>query len=133
MSTNAEFKRSETRSIAIEAPPQQVYRFIADATNIPRWAPAFATAISPRGEHWVASTPGGDAEVVVISHQDAGTVDIVSADDQTRGAFARVIPNGPLSEVLFTLFFEPETPEEAIVAQMSVVEDELTSIRQLVQ
>lgn len=132
MPINVVFNRSETRSIAIDAPPHQVHRFIADPVNIPRWAPAFATAISPSGEHWIATTSRGDAKIVVASNRDAGTVDILSAADRTRGAFARVIPNGPASEVLFTLFFEPDTPAEAIAAQMTVVEDELTRIRQLV-
>ena len=132
MSTNTEFKRSETRSITVDAPPQQVHRFIADPVNIPRWAPSFASAISPSGTRWIATTSQGDAEIVVASNRDAGTVDILSAADQTRGAFSRVIPNGSLSEVLFTLFFEPTTPEEAIAGQMAVVVDELTRIRQMV-
>ncbi len=68
----------------------------------------------------------------MASHPAARTVDILSADDQTRGAFARVIPNGQMSEVLFTLFFAPGTPEEAIDAQMAIVDDELARIRELV-
>jgi hypothetical protein len=133
MSISVEFKRSETRSIAIDASPRRVHRFMADAANIPKWAPAFATAIRPSGDHWVATSSRGDAEIVVASNPDTGTVDILSAGDTTRGAFARVIPNGPVSEVLFTLFFEPGTPEQAIATQMSVVDDELAKISQLVQ
>jgi uncharacterized protein YndB with AHSA1/START domain len=133
MSIDVEFKRSETRSIAIDAPPHEVHRYIADPANIPRWAPAFATAIRPRGEHWVTTSSRGDAEIVVASNRDVGTVDILSAADRTRGAFVRVIPNGTLSEVLFTLFFEPGTPEESIVAQMTVVDDELARIGQQVR
>ncbi len=127
------FNHAETRSIAIDAPPDRVHRFMADGANIPQWAPAFATAIRPHGDHWVATTPGGDAEIVVASHPDAGTVDILSADDLTRGAFARVIPNGAVSEVLFTLLFASDTPAEAIAAQMAVVEDELARVDQLVR
>jgi hypothetical protein len=133
MTTDLAFRRSETRSIAIDAPPHRVHRFIADAVNIPRWAPAFATAIHASGKHWIATSSRGDAEIVVASNPDAGTVDILSADDSTRGAFARVIPNGSVSEVLFTLFFEPGTPEEAVATQMNVVDDELARISQLVQ
>jgi uncharacterized protein YndB with AHSA1/START domain len=133
MPTNVEFKRSETRSIAIDAPPERVHRFIADPANIPRWAPAFATAVRPSGGHWVATSSRGDAEIVVAGNAHAGTLDILSAGDATRGAFTRVIPNGPASEVLFTLFFERGTPEETIAAQMTVVEDELARINQLVQ
>jgi uncharacterized protein YndB with AHSA1/START domain len=131
MRTNSKFNRSETRSIAIDAPPERVHRFIADATNIPRWAPAFATAIHPGDTHWVATTERGEAEIIVASNPDSGTLDILSAADRTRGAFARVISNGPGSEVLFTLFFEPGTPEQTVTAQMTVVDDELANIKQL--
>jgi hypothetical protein len=133
MPINTAFKRCETRSIAIDAPPRRVHRFIADAANIPRWAPAFATAVRPRSDHWIATTPRGDAEIVVASNPEAGTVDILSAGDVTRGAFMRVIPNGPVSEVLFTLLFEAGTPEEAVAAQMIVVEEELATVDQLVR
>jgi hypothetical protein len=132
MHTEIGFKRCQTRSRAIGASPDRVHRFIADATNIPRWAPAFATDIRPRGEYWIATTARGDAEIVVASNPDARTVDILSADDSTRGAFMRVIPNGPVSELLFTLCFEPGTPEDAVAAQMTVVEDELATVDQLV-
>ena len=133
MHTNLEFNRSETRSVAIDAPPERVHQFMADATNIPRWAPAFATAIRPSDKHWIATTDNGEAEIVVASSPDSGTLDILSAADRTRGAFARVISNGPGSEVLFTLFFEPGTPEQAVTAQMTVVDDELANIKQLIQ
>ena len=133
MLTTSELKRSETRSIAIDAPPEEVHRFVADATNIPRWAPAFATAIRPSDKNWVVTTECGEAEIVLASNPQSRTLDILSADDRTRGAFARVISNGPGSEVLFTLFFEPGTPEQAVAAQMSVVDGELASIKQLTQ
>jgi uncharacterized protein YndB with AHSA1/START domain len=133
MPTKSDFKRSETRSIAIDAPPDKVHRFISDATNIPRWAPAFATAIRPSDYHWVATSERGEAEIIVASNPDSGTLDILSAADRTRGAFARVIGNGPGSEVLFTLFFALDTPEQAVAAQMTVVDGELASIKQLTQ
>jgi hypothetical protein len=131
MPTNLTLNRSETRSIAIDAPPDTVHRFIADPINIPRWAPAFATAIRPSDEHWIATTERGEAEIIVASNRESRTLDILSAADRTRGAFARVISNGAGSEVLFTLFFEPGTPEPAVTAQMTVVDEELASIKRL--
>jgi hypothetical protein len=57
----------------------------------------------------------------------------VAADDPRRGAFARVLPNGDSSEFLFTLFFPDGMGEDAVAAQMAVVEDELRSVRGLCQ
>ena len=131
MHTTLQLNRSETRSIAIDAPPERVHRFIADPINIPRWAPAFATAIRPNDAHWIATTERGETEIIVASHPESGTLDILSAADRTRGAFARVISNGAGSEVLFTLFFDPGTPEQAVTAQMTVIDEELASIKRL--
>ncbi len=41
------------------------------------------------------------------------------------------MPNGTGSEYLFTLFFPDGTPEEAVTKQMTVVEEELRTIRAL--
>jgi hypothetical protein len=47
----------------------------------------------------------------------------------TRGLFARVLPNGDGSEVVFTLLFAPDTPEDAVAAQMLTLETELAAVR----
>jgi hypothetical protein len=132
MHTDITMSLCETRSAAIPAPPERVHAYMADPNHVPDWAPGFASAIRPEGEHWIATTAGGEAEIVVVADRAAGTVDILSAADRSRGAFARVIPNGSGCEVLFTLLFAPDTPAEAIEGQMRVVDDELDAIRQRV-
>ena len=48
-----------------------------------------------------------------------------------HGAFSRVVPNGDGSEYLFTLFFPDGTEEAAITRQMTIVEEELRTVRAL--
>jgi hypothetical protein len=123
--------RSETRSISIGAPPAAVLDVVGDARTLPSWAPGFARAIEADGELWVIDTGAGEARIDVRVAREQGTVDILSATDPRRGAFTRVVPNGDGSEYLFTLFFAPATAEEAVAAQMEVVEAELRAVRGL--
>jgi uncharacterized protein YndB with AHSA1/START domain len=120
--------RSETRSITIPAPPPRVIDVVADATALPAWAPALARTVERDGEHWRID---GEATIDLRVAREHGTVDIVAADDPSRGAFTRVVPNGGGSEFLFTLFFPEGTPEEAVETQMATVEEELRAVRAL--
>jgi uncharacterized protein YndB with AHSA1/START domain len=121
--------RTESRSITIAAPPTAVFRYVADARNLPEWAPVFATAVRPDGDRWIVTNDGGEFPVVVRASAEHGTVDVVSAADDTRGAFTRVLPNEGGTEYQFTLFFPDGTDEAAVEQQMTTVEQELEAVR----
>jgi len=120
--------RSETRSISIQASPATVLDLVGDANALPRWAPNFATSVRPENGHWLV-----DDELLIDLRVDRelGTVDILRPKLPPTGAYSRVVPNGEGSEYLFTLFFPDGTAEEAITKQMTVVEEELRTIRAL--
>ena len=120
--------RSETRQISIPAPPEKVLDIVGDARALPRWAPNFAETVTPDGDHWIVN---GELHIDLRVDRDLGTVDILRIEQPTTGAFSRVVPNGDGSEYLFTLFFPDGTPEEAVTKQMTVVEEELRTIRAL--
>jgi hypothetical protein len=126
--------RAETRTISVAAPPAAVLAVVADGARLPDWAPAFATvAEHERDDRWLIGT--GDARFPIrirIDH-DSGTVDLLSPDDPTLGAFLRVLPNRAGSELLFTLFFAEAVEQEAIAAQMATVEQELATVRGLAE
>jgi uncharacterized protein YndB with AHSA1/START domain len=122
---------TKTRSIAIAASPQTVFDLVGDPSSLPKWAPGFARAIRPDGDHWIVENDQGEARVIVRTSREHGTVDILSADDPTQGAYSRVLPNGSGSEFLFTLQFPQDAPTEAISQQMATVDAELEAIRQL--
>ncbi len=121
--------RTESRSITIAAPPTTVFRYVADARNLPAWAPVFATAVRPDGDRWIVTNDTGEFPVLVRASAEHGTVDVVSAADHARGAFTRVLPNGDGAEYQFTLFFPDGTDEAAVVEQMTTVEQELEAVR----
>ena len=123
----------ETRSISIAAPPEAVLAVVGDARRLPDWAPAFATAVEPDGDHWLIGSGDGQFPIAVRVSEQHGTVDLVSTTDPTRGAFTRVVPNQDGSEYLFTLSFPVDADPEAVRAQMETVETELQAVRALVE
>ena len=121
--------RVETRSRSIAAAPERVFAYVADGANLPLWAPAFAPAVRRAGEEWIVENGDAAFSVLLPTSAAAGTVDIVAAADRRRGAFTRVLPNGDGATILFTLFFRPDTPHDAVAAQMAEVDSELDRIR----
>jgi Polyketide cyclase / dehydrase and lipid transport len=128
-------RRSHTRSISINAPPQVVLGLVADPTELPRWAPAFARAARPAsGDRWLIDT--GHCEVTVrvrVSHE-LGTVDFLMADappGREAGVFSRVLRNGCGSEFVFTRFFPDSMSEIEAAEQRAVVAVELQTVRAL--
>jgi hypothetical protein len=125
--------RAETRSIAIEAPPEAVVALIGDGHRLPEWAPAFARAAEPDGEHWRVDVGGQSVAIDIDVCAAAGTVDLVRPGDRTTGARLRAIASGGGSELLFTILFPREVDEAAVAAQMATVETELETIRAMVE
>ena len=120
--------RSETRSISIQASPAKVLDLVGDAGALPRWAPNFATSVRLENGHWLVND---ELLIDLRVDRELGTVDILRPKLPPTGAYSRVVPNGEGSEYLFTLFFPDGTAEEAITKQMTVVEEELRTIRAL--
>jgi hypothetical protein len=127
--------RSETRSVSISAPPEAVLDFLADARNLPRWAPAFAAAVRPDGEpdRWLIDDGEREFAIAWRVDRELGTVDILRPGDARGGAYMRVVPNGAGSQYVFTLVFPEGAPEPAVAAQMETVEAELATVRTLVE
>ncbi len=122
---------SQTRTISIDAPRQVVFDFVADAHNLPRWAPGFARAVRPDGEHWLIDTGEGEGRIILRASAEQGTIDLLAAAAPEIGACMRVMPNGSGSEFSFTIFFAVGTTTEAEATQMMVIEEELQTVRDL--
>jgi Polyketide cyclase / dehydrase and lipid transport len=125
--------RAETRSITIQAPPEDVLRFVADPFNLARWAPRFAPSVHERDGHWFIAGDFGKREIVVTASVECGTFDLWPASDPRRGIRTRVIANGDGSEYLFTVLVDDEIEPDALADQLRVVDQELAAVRQFVQ
>ncbi len=122
---------AETRSISIATPPAVVLDLLGDARRLPDWAPDFASAVEPDGQDWLIDSGGTQFRIRLDYSPEQGTVDLTRPGDPGRGARMRVLPNEDGSEFVFTLIFPAGTPADAVARQMTTVESELRTVREL--
>jgi hypothetical protein len=124
----------DSRQLAIGAPRAVVIALLADARRLPEWAPAFARAVAPEGEHWRVDL-GGGAEVLidVVVDEERGTIDLIRPGDPSTGAKLRVLHNGAGCAFVFSMVFPPGAPEAAVAAQMATIEEELETVRRIAE
>ena len=125
--------RSDTRTITIDAPPADVVAFLADATNLPRWATNFASAVRPDGGGWIVEAGGGEARLRLAVNAELGTVDlhITPPDGRERSVYGRVLPNAGGAEYLFTLFHSDSRTDADIARAGAEVQEELRRLKEL--
>jgi hypothetical protein len=106
----------ETRliSTSIDRSPQEVYDFVADPTNLPRWASGLGASIKHVNREWVADTPNGPVKIRFAPRNDLGVLDhyVTIAPDVVVYVPMRVVPNGIGSELIFTLFRQPDMTDQ---------------------
>jgi len=122
---------SATRSISIAAAPEIVIDLAGDPRRLPDWAPRFASAVNPDGPDWVVESGESKFHIRVRVNRELGVIDLLRPTDPNRGAYMRVLTNGAGSEFVFTLIFPAGTPDELIAQQMTTVEAELQTVRDL--
>lgn len=125
----------EVRSIEIEAPFDEVFAFIADPANLPKWAHAFEEVGGSRAR---LRTPTGTAEIELAVHssREQGTVDwtMTFADGAVATAMSRVTRGSGRRTVYTFVLNAPPLPleqlEGALSRQAETLEKELVRLRQ---
>ncbi len=127
--------RSDTRTISIDAPPEEVFRLVADPANLPRWAVGFALAVRQEGGRWLVRTGAGELALRVQACEEAGVVDFwISAGSGAAAlAASRVIPRGAGSEYVFTQFQAPGMPDEAFAQSVEALQRELVVLKAIAE
>jgi hypothetical protein len=123
-----------TRAVECDLEPDRIYDVLADASNIPKWAPVFADSLEEISElRFRVMKNGEDFDLEVFLHPSAGAVDYVREMPNGRrgGAYIRVIPR-PLggSTICMTV---PVGPNAAEAEVGKVVEKELAALIQMGQ
>ena len=127
--------RADTQTVTIETSPDEVLGFVADGSNLPRWAIGFAKAVERNGEGWIVTTGQGKVPTTITADPSHGTVDfrmdMGAAGD--AAAFARVLPNGAGSEFVFTQFQGPDVSDDVFEQLVAAVHHELAALKALLE
>lgn len=127
--------RSDTKSIFIQADTSKVMRFLADPTNLPKWAVAFAQSVRRDGDRWVVATAGGEMGLRIVSDPNLGVVDYYMSPAPGVEALAgsRVVPNEKGAEYIFTQFQGPGMPDDMFNASVQALAHELTVLKSILE
>jgi hypothetical protein len=131
-------KMFDVQGIEIMAPREQVFEFVREPRNLPRWAEAFASAGDGRAR---LETPAGAVEVAlkVAADAGAGTVDwrLTFPDGGVGLAQSRVTETTRGTCIYsFVLHAPPvalEQVEGALEAQRATLRSELATLKSLME
>ena len=126
---------SRTLRVSINCPAGEVYRFVSNPENLPKWATAFCTSVRKSNADWIVDTPEGAMKVRFADANDFGIVDhyVYPAPGVEVYVPMRVLPNGSGSEVLFTLFRLPDMSDAKHAADVRSVERDLRTLKKILE
>ena len=126
---------SMTLSISIVRKPEEVYAFVSNVRNLPKWAPAFCKSVQPAGSEWIVETPDGPVTLSMTQKNPMGILDhhVVFSSGGNVFVPMRVVPNESGSEVLFTLFRQPSMPDEKFTGDIQLVRRDLASLKRVLE
>jgi uncharacterized membrane protein len=122
---------SRTVSVSIGRPPQDVYDFVVDPQNLPRWAAGLGRSVSTVNGRWIVQTSAGPMGIRFVDRNDAGVLDhvVTLASGEEILVPMRVVRNQTGSEVMVTVFRLPGMSAEKFVEDVSLVQRDLDTLR----
>lgn len=128
--------RSRIIHVSIERDWHDVYAFMAEPENMPRWARGLSSTMTRDGDDYVADGgPIGQIRIRFAPRNPFGVVDHrvtlesgVSVDNALR-----VVPNGSGAEVMFTLLKIDGLDDEAFERDAAMVLSDLKSLKAILE
>ncbi len=126
---------SRTVSISIERSPQEVYEFVRDARNLPRWACGLGRSIDNVNGEWIARTPQGSMRFRFVERNDFGVLDHYIKPQHGAEVYVplRVVASGSASELVFTLLRLPGVTLEEFERDAATVRQDLSTLKRLLE
>lgn len=131
----ATMSAARTLSVSIGRPPAEVYAFVSNPENLPKWARGLGASILKEGAGWVVATPQGPVRLRFTAQNEFGVLDHYVTLPSGVEVYVpmRVVANGTGSELLFTLFRAPEMSDAQYAADQQLVEQDLRALKALLE
>jgi hypothetical protein len=123
---------ARTVTAVLDAPREEVFRYLADVENLPDWATEFAREL--RFEDGKAKVVNGLGEFFfsIVADPDTGVIDMYAGPTEEELAVfpTRVVGlRGGKVAYSFTMFQGPEMPDELFESQYEALRREFDNIR----
>jgi hypothetical protein len=122
-------------SVSIDRPADQVYEFASNPENLPKWAAGLGGSIKNVDGDWIAESPMGRIKVKFADKNKFGVLD----HDVTLPSGAkfynpmRVFPNNDGSELIFTLYRQPDMSDQMFAEDADAVTKDLRKLKTLLE
>lgn len=119
----------------IDRPEAEVYAFVADPANLPRWAAGLSGSIEKVDGRWLAESPMGRVEVEFAPTNDFGVLDhVVTLPNGVKVLNPlRVLGFRGRSEVVFTLRRADGMTDAEFEADAAAVAADLTTLKSILE
>ncbi|HEX8394125.1 MAG TPA: hypothetical protein VF665_17410 [Longimicrobium sp.] len=123
-------RQSATLSISIPRGAAEVYAFVADGANLPRWAAGLGSGARSVDGGWEVQTEAGTAWLRYAETNAFGVLDhtVRLPDGGEVYVPMRVVADGEGSLVLFTVFREAGMTDEQFAADARAVARDLETL-----
>lgn len=122
--------------IAIDRPVEEVYGFLAEPRNFPKWAEGLGRDFRHvEGMTFLAQTPMGPMRVMFSEPNPYGILDhaVIPETGAPIHNPMRAVANGSGSEVVFTLFRRPGMSEAEFARDADWVASDLARLKALLE
>ena len=122
-------------SISINCPADQVYEYVSNPETLPTWASGLSASIRQEGDEWVADSPMGEVRVRFAAKNRFGVLDhVVTLPSGAKfNNPMRVFPNGEGSELVFTLYRQPDVSDEEFSEDRQAIENDLDTLKAILE
>ncbi len=126
---------SRTITIAIERSHKEIYEFVHNPENFPKWVTSFCLSARKSGDDWIMETTEGPMSVRFQERNNYGVLDhyVRFASGEEIMNPVRVIPNGSGSEVIFTIYQTPDMSGERFNTDSGMVEKDLNTLKSILE
>ncbi len=127
--------KSLTLSISINRAPREVYDFVSNAENLPKWAKMFCLSVRKTNGDWIVETPQSSVKLRFAERNALGVLDhyVTASPGVEVYVPMRVVQNGQGSELLFTLFQAKDTPDEKFAEDKRRVNQDLRNLKKVLE
>lgn len=123
-------------SVSIRKDAHAVYELIWRPEFFSRWASGLSeSALREDGDQWLAEGPEGPIRIRFTPHNGFGVMDhfVDTGEGAEVHVPLRVVANGECSEVILTLFRQPDMDEERFSADIKLVNRDLKALKRLIE
>lgn len=122
-------------SVPIDRVPADVYAFVSNPANLPRWATGLGDSMTNVNGEWIADAPMGKVKIRFADKNEFGILDheVVLESGAKFLNPMRVIANGKGSEIIFTLIRQPDMSDAKFAEDAQWVERDLMKLKGLLE